>query len=65
MATLFDAHWVIVCPVHQAAEFIPLVHAAKLHPIAHAQRHTPGQVDVVRNQQALPIRQSQNKSLMS
>jgi len=52
-------------PMHQTTELVPLVHAAKFDSIAQADRHALRQVNVVRNQQRLSIRQGQDESLMS
>ena len=49
--TILDALRIVVRPVHEPAEIVPLVHAANPDTIAHAERHALGQVDIVGNQQ--------------
>ena len=55
----------MVRPVHQAAEVVPLVHAAELHAISKADRYTVGQVDVMRNQQRVATAQLQDEALVT
>ena len=50
-AAIFIAVWVMMRPVHQTAEIIPFVHAAKSNSIAYTQWHAPRQINVVRDQQ--------------
>jgi len=38
-------------PVDEPAQVVPLVHAAHIYAITHAERHTSSEVDVVCNQQ--------------
>ena len=38
---------VMVRPMHQPAEITPFVHSTKPDTVTHAERHTPGQIDVV------------------
>lgn len=51
-------------PVDQPAQLVPLVHTAKLDPVADSDRHTPGKVNVVGNQQGVATAQLQDKSLV-
>ena len=51
-------------PVHQAAEIVPLVHAAKLEPVAQSERDPLCQVDVVCDQQGLTVPHANNEPLM-
>lgn len=57
--------WVVVRPMHQAAEIIPLIHATKLDAVAHTQWHAPDEVDIVRNQQRVSVGQLYDESLMA
>jgi hypothetical protein len=41
--------------VHETAEFVPLVQAADVDAIAHADGHALSQVDVVGDEQCLPV----------
>ena len=52
VAAVFYAVWIVMGPVHEATKIIPFVHAAHVYAIAHTERHSFGQVDVVRDQQA-------------
>jgi len=53
-----------VCPVHQTAEIIPLVHAPDDYTIAHAKRHALGEIDIVRNEQSTTIADIDDESLV-
>lgn len=64
-AAVFNTMRIVMRPVHEPTEFVPLVHTAKMDSIPKAQRHALRQVDVVRNQQALAITQLQDKTLVS
>ena len=55
----------MVCPVHQPPEVVPFVHTAKFEPIAQADRHPFGQVDIVGDQQRAALRKLQNEALMA
>ncbi len=55
----------MVCPMHESAELIPLVHAAKLDPVPQSKRDALRQIDIVRNQQGLAILQTQDESLVT
>jgi len=50
--------------VHQPAQLIPLVHAAKLNPVTHPDRDTLGQIEIVGDQQRIAILHSQDDTLM-
>ena len=65
IAAFLLAHWIVVGPVNQAAEIVPFIHAAKRDPIANADRHALGQVNIVSNQHGLPVAHVQDKSLMT
>lgn len=53
-ATVVDTHGVVVRPVNQAAEVVPLVQAAKGNSIAQPQRNAPTYIEIIRDQQRLP-----------
>ena len=46
---------VVVRPMHQPAQLVPLVQTAKFNPVTDTDRHTFGQIDIVRDQQRVPI----------
>jgi len=52
-------------PVHESPQVIPLIHAADMDTIAHAQRYAPGEVEVVRDQQCSAITNIENKALVA
>lgn len=52
-------------PMHQPAELIPLVHAAKPDAVPHAEWNTTGQIDIVSDQQRLAIAQLHDEALVS
>ena len=56
---------VVVRPVHQATELIPLVHAADLNPVTHANRDSRGKIDVMSNQQRAIATGINNEALMA
>ena len=64
-AAFFVAERVPVSPVHQTAELVPLVHAAHVHAIAHADRDALGKIDVVRDQQGLAIADVDDETLVT
>ena len=64
-ATRLDAQRVAVRPVHEAAELIPFVYATHLHPVAHPERHASGEIEVVRNQQGLPVADVDDEALVA
>ena len=41
-AAILNAMRVVVRPVHQSAQFVPLVHAAKLNPVTDTDGHALG-----------------------
>jgi len=55
----------VVRPVHESAEVVPLEHAPESHPVAEADRDPFREIDVVRYQNRLPVRQLQDESLMA
>lgn len=65
MATLFSTKRIMMRPVHQAAEVVPLVDATDCHAISHAKRHATGQVDVMRDQQRLMLTDINNEALVA
>ena len=46
-------------------EIVPFVHAAKAHPVAHANRHARGKIQVVCDQQRRLASKLQDKTLMT
>jgi hypothetical protein len=62
--SLFHAVRIMVSPVYEATKLIPLVHAAKSYPIAHANRHPASDVDIVRDEQSLPVPHIENNTLV-
>ena len=64
-ATFLDAVWVAVRPVHESAEIIPLVHAAHVDPITHANRHAFSEVNVMRDQQGPAIADVDDETLVA
>ena len=56
---------VMVRPVHQAAEIIPLVQPAKFNPIAKTQWNSSCEIDVVRDEQRLTTGQLHDEALVS
>ena len=55
----------MVCPVHEPAEVIPLVHAAHDNAIAEADGDAFGEVEVVRDQQRLPFADINDETLVT
>jgi hypothetical protein len=51
--------------VHQAAEIVPLIHAADSYTITHPQRHTFCKINVVSNQERSVITNINDESLMA
>ena len=51
--------------MNQAAQVVPLVHAAHLHSIAHPQRHALGEINIVRDQQRVAIADIDNEALVT
>ena len=52
-------------PVHEAAKIIPLIHAAHVDAITHADRHAFREIDVVGDQQGLAVADIDNEALVS
>jgi len=65
MPTLIDSHGVMVCPLNQAAPLVPLVHPAKTDFVAHPERNSVSNVNIVSNQQRLPVPHVKHKPLVS
>jgi len=65
VAAVLYAVWIVMGPVHEATKIIPFVHAAHVYTITHAERHALGQVNIVRYQQAAPISDVDDESLVS
>ena len=51
-------------PVHESAEIVPLVQSSHPHAIAHAERNSLGEVDVVDNQEGLVVANIDDESLV-
>ena len=51
-------------PVDESAKIIPLVQAAHLNPVSHAERNTLRKIDVMRNEQRLAIADVDDEALM-
>jgi hypothetical protein len=49
-ATVVISMWIMVRPVHQAAEVIPLVHTMEPNPVTHPDGHSLGNIDIVSDQ---------------
>jgi hypothetical protein len=63
-ATLFVFERVVVRPVQEPAEIVPLVHAAHLDAITHAERHAFCKINVVDDQQGFAIADIDDKPLV-
>jgi hypothetical protein len=63
-ATVLDALRVVVGPVDQPAQVVPLVHSAYPDAVTDAKRYAFGEINIVRNQQRLPIADVDDESLM-
>ncbi len=64
-AAVLGALRVVVRPVHESTELVPFVHAPDLDAIAHAERHTFCQIEIVGNQQSLAIANIDDESLVA
>ena len=64
-AAVLDTHRIVVGPVDQPAQVIPLVQAPQLDAVAEAYRHPIGQMDIVRDEHGLPATHIQYEPLMS
>ena len=53
-----------MCPVHEPAQVVPLVHTPERDTVAQTDRHPPCNVQVVRNEYRLPAGQLHYKSLV-
>ena len=54
-----------MCPVDETAEIVPLVHAAHINAITHAERHASGEIDIVRDQQRPATANIDDEALMT
>ena len=57
--------WIVVGPVNEAAEIVPLVQATNLHAVTHTERHAFCEVEVVCDQQGLPIADIDDETLVT
>lgn len=64
-AAVLIPHRVVMRPVHDAAQIVPLVQAAQLHAVAHAKWHAFREINIVRDQQRLVIADVDDEALMS
>ena len=64
IAAVFDTLGIVMGPVHEPAEVVPFVHSADLNPVADANWHTLGQIDVVGDKQRFTIADIQDKALV-
>jgi len=65
VATVFDSLGIVMCPVHEAAQVIPFIHAPNLHAIAHTNRNAFGQVDVVCDEQRYAVTNIEDETLVT
>lgn len=63
-AAIVDPHWITVRPVDQAAQVVPFVQAPEADPVAKAERHSRGNIEVVCHQQRLPAAEAQDEPLV-
>ena len=52
-------------PVNEATEIVPLVQTTNLHSVAHAEGYALREVEVVRDQQGLPIADVDDEALVT
>ena len=64
-SAIFDTQRIAVRPVHETTEIIPLVDAAHLYPVTDAERHALGKIQVVGDQQGLPIADIDDETLVA
>ncbi len=64
VTAFLDSHGIVMRPVHQPTQVIPFVHPAKSNLVTHAGGHPVGKIDIVRDQQRLPVTRIQNDTLV-
>ena len=64
-AAVLDALRIVVGPMHESTQVVPLIHATHVHPIAHAQWDTFREIDVVRYKQRPAIACIDNEPLVT
>ena len=64
-ATVFDALRIVMRPVHQPAEIVPLVHPSHTHAVTHPERYAFGEINIVRNEQRPAITDIDNEALVA
>ena len=52
-------------PMHKSTQVVPFVQSPNLHPVAHPERDSFGEVDIVSNQQGPAIADVDNEALMT
>ena len=63
-SAILDTVRIMMCPVNQSAELIPLVHTPELDTVSESHRHPLCNVYVVSNKERLPIADIENKALV-
>lgn len=63
-SAILDAVRIMMCPVNQSAEIIPLVHSPEPDAVSEPHRHPLCNVYVVSNEERLPIADIENKALV-
>ena len=64
-AAVLDTLRVVMRPVHETAEVVPLVHASYAHAIAHTEWDAIGEIDIVCDQKGPAIADVDDESLVS
>jgi hypothetical protein len=64
IATVLDTLGIVVSPVHEPTEIIPLVHTSYLDPVTDSDRHGFGEVDVMGDKQGFAIPDVQDETLV-
>ena len=64
VAAVLDAQRVVMRPVHQTTQIIPLVNAADIDAVSHAQGHSLREIDVMRDQECASTADIDDESLM-
>ena len=65
MTTILPALRIVVSPVYESAQVIPLVHAAHADAIAQTDGDPFGEIEVVRDQQRLPFADINDEALVT
>jgi hypothetical protein len=65
IATVFNSLRIVVCPVNETAQVVPLVHAPDMHAITHPDRNALGQVDIVSDEQGCAVADIDNEALVA